>query len=655
MTDKKKLWGIAGIVAAVAIVAVAAYFLFSGGSKPESVLLSYTDLLKEGKYKDMYSLISSDAKKKWKEEDFITRNKNIYEGIDASDFSMEIKDSSDTGDDGSEISYHVRMKSAAGTIDFDNKATVVKEDGDYRIVWDSTQIFPQLHDSDKVNVSVTEGERGSILDRNGKALAQQGSVFQVGLIAGKLGNEADTVSAMARVLDVSEDSVKKALSASWVQDDMFVPIKTITAAKRAEIIEGLRKIDGAFVQETTGRVYPYGEMTAHITGYVQNVTAEDLEKHKKEGYTATSIIGKSGLESIYESKLRAVSGCKIIILDENGDLKDTVAEQKARNGQDIRTTIDIEAQCSAYNQLKKDAGSAVIINSHTGEVLAMVSTPAYDPNDFAMGMDSKTWDSLNSNKQKPLLNRFVSTYCPGSTFKAITGAIALDSKTITAETTFEKTDKWQKDSSWGKNYVTTTQSYAEPSNLKNAYIYSDNIFFAQVADKIGAETYTSYLDKIGFRKQMDFPFTVAKSTYGDELENAQKLAATGYGQGDLLVSPLHLTALYTAYVNDGSILQPYLVYEDGKAKTMVKNAYSAATAKTVFEDLQASMSGYGDNPTKAAGKTGTAQVNHGEQEIGWLSAVNDNIAVTVMIDDTKDIGESHYVIPKVQSILNEVK
>ena len=149
---------------------------------------------------------------------------------------------------------------------------------------------------------------------------------------------------------------------------------------------------------------------------MQNVTAEDLEKHKKEGYTATSIIGKSGLESIYESKLRAVSGCKIIIVDENGDLKDTVAEQKARNGQDIRTTIDIEAQRSAYNQLKKDAGSAVIINSHTGEVLAMVSTPAYDPNDFAMGMDSKTWDSLNSNKQKPLLNRFVSTYCPGSTF-----------------------------------------------------------------------------------------------------------------------------------------------------------------------------------------------------------------------------------------------
>ncbi len=655
MTDKKKIWWIAGIVAAVAVLGIGAYLLFSGGSKPESVLLSYTDLLKKKDYKEMYSLISSDAKKKWKEEDFIARNKNIYEGIDASDFTMEIKDSTYEGDNGSEISYHFRMKSAAGTIAFDNKATVIKEDGEYRIVWDSSQIFPQLQDADKVNVSISEGTRGSILDRNGKALAQQGSVYQVGLIAGKLGNEADTVSAMARVLDVSEDSIKKALSASWVQADMFVPIKTVTAAKRADIIAELRKIDGAFVQEAIGRVYPYGEMTAHVTGYVQNVTAEDLEKHKNEGYTATSIIGKSGLESIYESKLKAVSGCKIIILDENGNLKDTVAEQKAKDGQDIRTTIDIEAQRSAYNQLKKDAGSGVIMNSRTGEVLALVSTPAYDPNDFAMGMDTKTWDSLNNNKQKPLLNRFVSTYCPGSTFKAITGAIALDSKTITPDTAFEKTDKWQKDSSWGKNYVTTTQSYTEPSNLKNAYIYSDNIFFAQVADKIGTETFTSYLDKIGFRKQLDFPFTVAKSTYGDELENAQKLSASGYGQGDLLISPLHLTALYTAYVNDGSILQPYLVYEDGKTKTMVKNAYSAATAKTVFEDLQASMSGYGDNPTNAAGKTGTAQVNHGEQEIGWLSAVNDNIAVTIMIDDTKEIGESHYVIPKVQSILNEVK
>lgn len=654
MTDKKKPWIIGGVIAAVAVIAVVAFLLLRGGSKPESVLNEYTDLLKKGNYKEMYSLISSDAKKKWNEDDFVKRNKNIYEGIDATDFNMEIKDSTDV-DAGTEISYHMRMKSAAGDISFDNKATIVKEDKDYRIAWDSTQIFPQLTDSDKVNVSITEGTRGSILDRNGNALAEQGSVYQVGLIAGSMKNEKDSITALAKELAISEDSVKKALSASWVQDDMFVPVKTITKQKRADIIEALRNIEGVSVQEATGRVYPYGEMTAHLTGYVQNVTAEDLEKHKNEGYTTTSIIGKSGLESIYESKLKAVSGCKVIIVDENGDLKDTVAEQKAKDGQDIRTTIDIDAQKAAYEEVKNDAGSAVVMNSHTGEMLAMVSMPAYDPNDFAMGMDTKTWDSLNNNKQKPLLNRFVSTYCPGSTFKAITGAIALDSKTITSETTFDKTDKWQKDSSWGKNYVTTTQSYSEPSNLKNAYIYSDNIFFAQVADKIGTETFTSYLDKIGFGKQLDFPFTIAKSTYGEELENAQKLAATGYGQGDLLISPIHLTSLYTAYVNDGSILQPYLVYEDGKAKTMVKNAYRADTAKTVFTDLQAAMSGYGDNPTNAAGKTGTAQVNNGKQEIGWLSAVNDKIAVTVMIDDTKDIGESHYVIPKVQHILNNVK
>ena len=140
MTDKKKPWIIGGVVAAVAVIAVVAFLLLRGGSKPESVLNEYTDLLKKGNYKEMYSLISSDAKKKWNEDDFVKRNKNIYEGIDATDFNMEIKDSKDV-DAGTEISYHMRMKSAAGDISFDNKATIVKEDKDYRIAWDSTQIF----------------------------------------------------------------------------------------------------------------------------------------------------------------------------------------------------------------------------------------------------------------------------------------------------------------------------------------------------------------------------------------------------------------------------------------------------------------------------------------------------------------------------------
>lgn len=646
----KKIGIIIGVIAAVIVIGIAGFF-FLGKDSKEAVLNEYVEYINKKEYENMYSLISSDSKQNWNKEDFVTRVQNIYEGIDANNITMDITDEKKT-DAGTEFTYNMTLQSAAGKLSFDNSVVVKEEDGDAKIVWDSTQIFPDLTDSDKVSVNVTSGERGSILDRNGEYLATQGTVYQVGFVAGSMKDEQDSISKAAEVLDVSKDSITQSLSASWVQEGMFVPIKSISENTYQDIKDDWNAIDGSMAQQTTGRVYPYGEMTAHLTGYIQTVTEEDLKNHEGEGYTSTSMIGKTGLESIYESTLRATDGCSIYIIDEKGNQKTTVAQKQAQNGKDVKLTIDMNAQKIAYEQVKDDAGSAVIMDSKTGEMLAMVSMPAYDPNDFVLGMDSKSWEELNNNPLNPLLNRYISAYCPGSAFKAITGTIALDSKTITSDTTFEKTDKWQKDSRWGDNYVTTTQSYDEPSNLHNAIVYSDNIVMAQIADKIGAKTFSSYLDKIGFGKKIDFPFTLATSTYGDELDNDQKLAATGYGQGDLLLTPIHLNALYTAYVNDGSIRQPYLVYEDGKTKTLVENAYSADAANTMFTNLKDAMDSYGDNPTNAGGKTSTAQVKEGKEEIGWLCAVNDDIAVTVMIDDTKEIGQSHYVIPKVQAILS---
>lgn len=653
--EKKKTILIAAIVAAVLLIGGGGFFIYQGMQPdPEDAWSDYVALLSDKKYEELYAKLDEASQKKINKEDFVTRNKNIYEGMDATSISSTIKDVKDASE-GKTISYAMDMSTAAGKLSFDNTVTVHKEDGEYKISWDSTQIFPDLNDDNKVSVQVTNAMRGSILDRNGTALATQGSVFKAGLVAGSMSDETASIKALAAALDMSEDSVKNALSASWVQKDMFVPVKTLSQEDKDKVSEALNKIDGVQIQTASGRVYPYGEMAAHLTGYVQTVTAEDLEKHPDEGYSTTSLIGKTGLESIYEKQLRGTDGCVIQILNADGTLKKTMLEQQQKDGEDIKTTIDINVQKTLYEQIKKDAGSGTAMNSKTGEVLGLVSMPAYDPNDFANGMDSATWKSLSENKQTPLLNRFTSTYSPGSTFKAITGAIGLDSKTITADTTFEKTDKWQKDSSWGSNYVTTTKSYSEPSNLKNAYVYSDNIFFAQLGDKIGAKTFTSYLDKLYFNKQLDFPFAITKSTYGDNMNKDQTLAASAYGQGDLLLSPIHLTSLYTAYVNEGSVAQPYLIYENGASKTLVKNAYSKETAKEIMSDLQAAMAGYGDNPTNAGGKTGTAQVNNGDQEIGWMCAVNDHIAVTVMIDDTKEIGQSHYVIPKVQSILSDLK
>ena len=130
-------------------------------------------------------------------------------------------------------------------------------------------------------------------------MATEGTVYSVGMVAGPKATQ-DTQKKLAEILSIDEDSIKQALDAGWVQEGMFVPVKTISEKDNNAISQELGNLEGVSVQESAGRVYPYGEMLAHVTGYVQNVTAEDLEKNKGKGYTSNSVIGKSGLEAVYK-------------------------------------------------------------------------------------------------------------------------------------------------------------------------------------------------------------------------------------------------------------------------------------------------------------------------------------------------------------------
>ena len=651
MRNKKTIGIVVGAAVIVAAIIAGIIVFMTTRATPQKELEAFAALLQEQRYEEMYDHLSEDARAAWSQEEFLTRNQNIYSGIGAAD--IEFSDvRAETTDTGANVSYHQKMETSAGMVEFDNTAVVVREADGYRIDWDSTFIFPQLSDADSVSVQTSQGARGAILDRNGTPLAQDGLVYQVGLEAGA--TDAGSNAALASALDIEEAAVESAMSASWVQDGMFVPVKTLSAADYRAASAQLDAVQGISVQQTSGRVYPYAETCAHLTGYVQTASAEDREAHADEGYTQESLIGKSGLEAAYESDLRAKDGVRIIVRNASGQEKAVIAETAAQDGKDIVTTIDLSAQQALYDDMGENEGAAVAMNAQTGEVLALVSTPSYDPNDFANGMDNAQWEALSNDTRNPMLSRYQSAYCPGSTFKAITAAIGLESGTITADTVFEKTERWQKDSSWGSNYVTTTHLYDEPSNLANALRYSDNIFFAQLADQIGAQTLADGLDAIGFNSTLPFELTLTQSSYGERLNDAQTLAATGYGQGDLLINPVHMTALYTAYVNEGSILQPYLIYADGERKIYKEDAYSADTAQTLLEDLRQTMSSYGDNPTNAAGKTGSAEVDNGAEVIGWTCAVNEQAALTVMMENTKEEGSSLYVQPIAAQMLEAI-
>lgn len=199
------------------------------------------------------------------------------------------------------------------------------------------------------------------------------------------------------------------------------------------------------------------------------------------------------------------------------------------------------------------------MNPYTGEVLALVSTPSYDNNDFVRGMDNSQWSALNENEDRPLYNRFRQTWCPGSTFKPVIAAIGLKVGAFTANDDFGNEGlAWQKDSSWGDYTVTTLHDY-EPVILKNALIYSDNIYFAKAALKIGADQLMQSLNQIGFNQELPFDIKMSESQYSnmDKIETEIQLADSGYGQGQILVNPLHLASIYTAFLNDGNMIKPY--------------------------------------------------------------------------------------------------
>ena len=296
----------AGVVVILAGGGVFAWKLLINTTTPQETVKNYFALVEKKQYDKMYDMLSESSKEKISKKKFTERNQNIYEGIEAKDIKISIPEKEKLKGNPVTVKYSETMETSADEISFDNAVTLQKEDGEYKIDWDSTVIFPNLQDSYKVQIQTESAQRGTIYDRNGVILAGNGTVLEVGLVPGKMGDDtarAESIKKLAELLDVSEEAIQNALGASYVQDDSFVPIKKIAKGNEEKEAQ-LLTIPGVMLNDSQDRVYPLGAAAGHLTGYVQAVTAEDLEKLENKGYHANSVIGRSGLEQAYEEELR---------------------------------------------------------------------------------------------------------------------------------------------------------------------------------------------------------------------------------------------------------------------------------------------------------------------------------------------------------------
>ena len=657
MEIKKKY--IIGISVCVLLI-VSVFFIFNQGKSNEQVITEYFEFLKKKDYKQMYQMLDQKTVYTPTQKYFVEKYKEIYDDIGANNIQVKILDEKNDI-----VKYQISIDTVAGIIEYKNKIGIRNE----QIQFNNNLIMKDYKDGCKIKVTTYNPEkRGRILDRNGEVLAEDEKGYSVGLVKGKLNGEND-YGQIAQYLETDVETIQKKMSASWINDDSFVPIKTVSEiTKNGLIYNGILNIKGVKISTVSIRTYPYDKVASHIIGYVQNVNSEDLKKHKNEGYNSTSVIGRSGIEAVYEKQLRGSSSGEIDLVNKNDKVIENLCAIEIDEGpQDITLTIDIDLQQSLYNEYQNDKSASVAINPKTGEVLALVSTPSYSNNDFVLGLSTDKWDALNNDVNQPLMSRYKQTYIPGSSMKPITAAIGLETKIIDPDKDLGAKDKWQKDSSWGNYYVTTLHA-PSPNNLKNAITYSDNVYFARSALNIGKENLFKYYKNLKIGEKIPFELALNRSQYINKNQkvNDQLIADSGYGQGQILMNPVQLASIYSAFVNNGSIYSPHLVKKG--ERMWMQRVFSDKTIKTIKEDLInviADENGTGhsifhDNVI-LAGKTGTAEIKQSQsdttgKELGWFIVMTTDskqpILITTLVEDVKDRGGSGYVVEHTKTPLD---
>ena len=650
-TSKKPvIIAIVGVL--IVIVGVGGYFAYSRWQsnqqlkEAKTVADTFLSHLSKQEFDQLPKVIDESSLKKngYDNDQFVQKYQTIFTGIGAQGIKSKDVSVNKEKEGVYTLTYRLEMTTPLGKLEkLSYQTTIKKNQNDFKVAWAPNLIFPGMTGKDKIAVSVDSAARGEILDRNEEGLAVNQGFDQVGLVPGKLGEgqtKTDNIKAFSDQFGMSVEEIDQLLKQSWVTEDSFVPMKV-----SFEPVTALPQ--GATTQEKVVRYYPLKEAAAQLIGYVGKVTAEEVEKDTS--LSSAGIVGKSGLELAYDKKLRGQDGGSLTITDENGKKKVDLQTVEKKDGENIQVTIDKNVQTQAYAIFNDRSGSAVVMNPQKGDLLATASSPSFDPNKMANGISQTEYDAYSKNENVPFTARFATRYAPGSTFKTITGAIGIDAGTLKPDEELTITGlKWQKDASWG-DYAVTRVKEASPVNLRTALVNSDNIYFAEQTLRMGEETVRKGLDKFIFGEKLDIaiPMDPAQISNEASVHSDILLADTGYGQGQLLITPIQQATMYSVFQNGGTLIYPKLeINQETKTK---EHVIGKDAANTIVTDLLGSVedeAGYVHtmyNPNfSLAAKTGTAEIKEKQDTVGkensFLLAMDrshNQFSVMIMVEDSR--------------------
>lgn len=494
----------------------------------------------------------------------------------------------------------------------------------------------ELADENRIRLLPRQPERGKILDRQGRILAGSRLSHSVFLwpLAGDRAEWLPRLAKLSQILKVPQTDLQKRLEQVGYNSPSRVRVaRGLTPAQVTALAEYSNELAGVEVEAEAVRHYPHGRLGAHILGYTGEISDRDLERYKEEGYRPGDVIGQMGVESVYERQLRGDWGGQQIEVDSLGQVIRVLGEKPTKPGRDVQLTLDLSLQKAAEVALGDRKGAIVALDPNTGEVLAMVSRPAFDPNIFSGPISQAQWQRLQS-QEYPFVNRALQGFPPASTFKIVTTTAALESGKFNSNLVL---NTYPSLTVGGIEFGEWNRAGFGPLGFTGAMAWSSDTFFYQVAIALGDRALIDWTRRYGFGRKTGIELT-DEETAGlvpDDAWKRREIKEGWYlgdtvnmsiGQGYLQSSPLQVAVMFAVPANGGYLVKPHLLKDDRPAKSWRQSLnlqpetlriLKVGLREVVTMGTGASLNIPGMPPI--AGKSGTAE-DFGRQSHTWFGA-----------------------------------
>jgi len=531
--------------------------------------------------------------------------------------------------------------------------------------------YRQLSEENRVRLEVLRAPRGAIFDRNGELLADTYPGFNIVFRPAPAESTArarTTVSGewlrrVSALVEADTLAVRLLIRTANRSGETAVLRRDAPSAVLAAVEESRGELPGLEVAVEPLRRYPHGALAAHLLGYAGEINDRELASRAEEGYRAGDLIGRTGIERSFESSLRGEDGAEYVVVNAMGKRVSTFTEVPPRPpvpGRALVLTVDLRVQRALEEAMAGvERGAAVAIDPRDGGILAMLSRPAYDPNEFSHGLSAERWSELSGGGSNPLLNRAIQgIYPPGSTFKIVTMVAALRAGVARPETQLQPCNGAYLFG--GRSFGCWKHSGHGPLDFVGALQHSCDVYFYQIGLRLGLpqleQTARSF--GLGSRTGIDLPQEsaglVPSTAWYDRRWGAGRwrkgvMLNLAIGQGEILATPLQLALLAAEAAMDGRALRPHVVQQvgEGPPGPEARALQSGVEAdRAVWDALHRGLRLAVEAGTATAarvqglavaGKTGTAQNPHGKDHalfVCYAPAEQPTIAMAVVVENT---------------------